>query len=47
MKDGAIILIVMLVIVLIFIPSMRRTALQAFVASVVYQIVRSIFRGRW
>lgn len=43
---GAILLIIGLVLVLIFVPSMRRVALMSFVASVVYQVVRTLFRGR-
>lgn len=45
MKDGAIILIGIVVVLMIFSPVLRRTALHAFVASVVYQVVRAIFRG--
>ena len=46
MSDGQFLLIGLLVLVLIFFPAMRRTALHAFVASVIYQIVRSLWRGR-
>lgn len=45
MSGGGWALVALLVVVLIFVPAMRRTALHAFVASVVYQVVRTIFRG--
>lgn len=45
MKDGAILLIGIVLVVMLFSPALRRTGLRAFVASVIYQAVRTIWRG--
>lgn len=44
-KDGAILLIGIVLVVMLFSPALRRTGLRAFVASVIYQAVRTIWRG--
>jgi hypothetical protein len=43
---GAIILTAIVIVLTIFSPALRRTALHAFVASVIYQIVRAVFRAK-